>query len=181
MENIEFYSYDDEIWCRYGDGRTELINEHNHELVEWFFNKIKEEHEEAFSILEEIYGKSKKNVLYYKFVVVKRFIKCNFSKMDTTFIDLHNEKFNFERVDCPLRGECSYEDKICMPKFDMALSSREKQIAKLWLDGMSKDDIAEETYLAWDTVNNHIRRIYRKLGVHDKAEFVKIVISKNIL
>lgn len=177
--NIEFYSYDDEVWYRTVGGKTDVLNESCTDIINPMFDAIRENYRDSFKALEEEYGKSRPNVMYYKYVVVKRFIKCNFSRIDTTYIDIDTfgslDKMNFEKVDCPLRGECKYEDVICMPRFTSQLSERELAVAKHWYNGVRKEDIAESMFLSVETINNHIRRIYKKLGVHSEAEFLRCV------
>jgi DNA-binding CsgD family transcriptional regulator len=184
MRELEFYSYDDEVWCRFSDGSTEIVNEHSREIIDTLYDIVKSEYHETYEALSQIYKRSELNVPYYKYVVVKRFIKCNFSKVDTTYIDIDSfggkERMNFEKVDCPMRGECPFEGIICQPRFSTSLTDREMTVARYWYDGKSKDEIAELMFLSPETVNNHIRRIYNKLGVHSEAEFVKYVDSKRI-
>lgn len=43
-----------------------------------------------------------------------------------------------------------------------------------------KSEIAGMLYLSPETVNNHIRNIYYKLGVHDKAEFIRYANDNSI-
>ena len=87
---------------------------------------------------------------------------------------------NFERVDCPMRLECKYDGIICSPLFKTSLSSQEIKVGKLWYRGLTKEEIAGMLYISPETANNHVRNIYHKLGVHDKAEFVKYVNQNNI-
>ena len=95
--------------------------------------------------------------------------------MDSTYYDIEDERMNFERVDCPLRLECKYDGVICSPLFKTRLSAQEMKVGGYWYEGLSKEEIAGIMYLSPETVNNHIRNIYYKLGVHEKAEFVKYV------
>lgn len=184
MIELEFYSYDDEVWCRYLDGHTEMLVEQNYDFINMLFEKIKNDFPESFECLQKEYGDRKFNLPYYKYVVVKRFIKCNFSKMDSTYndIDRYNLKsiINFERVDCPMRGECKYENKLCMPRQSSSLSSREMMVAKLLYQGKNKEEIAKEMFLSFDTINNHVNNIYKKFGVHNEADFVRYIISKKL-
>ncbi len=55
------------------------------------------------------------------------------------------------------------------------LSERELQIACLCAEGWTRKAIAEKTCLSENTVRNHIRSIYQKLGVHTKDEFMELV------
>lgn len=185
MKNVEFYSYDDEVWCRYANGNTELITEHSTEIISMVYDMIKSEYKESFEALSNIYRKSELNITYYKYVVVKRFLKCNFAKVDTTYDDIEDcgklVRLNFEKVDCPLRGECPFEGVICQPRFSSSLTEREKDVARLWYEGKRKEEISMLLFLSPETINNHIRRIYKKLSVHSEAEFVKYVANNRIL
>ena len=184
MNQIEFYSYDDEVWYRTADGETDILDERHYDIIDQMFEIIKENYKDSFEALEEKYGKSKLNATYYRYVMVKRFIKCNFSRIDTTYIDVDSfggqSQMNFERVDCPLRGECQFEGRICQPRFSTRLTEREMTVAKYWYDGKRKEEIAELMYLSAETINSHIRRIYMKLDVHSDAEFVKLADAKRL-
>ena len=149
------------------------------------YDRIKDRYKDAYAAFEEIFGKCKRNLPFYKFKIVKQFIRCNFSRLDTTSIDIDSlggqERFNVEKVDCPMRGECPFEGRICCAKPSTTLSPAERRVAVLWFDGMEKNEIAEELYLSFDTVNNHIRNIYKKINVHDKADFVKFMIASDVV
>ncbi len=53
------------------------------------------------------------------------------------------------------------------------LSSREKEILKLLVEGKTNQAIAERLYLAEVTVRKHITTLYRKLSVRSRAEAVR--------
>jgi DNA-binding NarL/FixJ family response regulator len=58
------------------------------------------------------------------------------------------------------------------PKDDAAsplLSEREKEILTLVADGLTNPQVAERLYLSPRTVSQHLRSIYRKLGVPSRA------------
>ena len=177
---LEFYLYEGELWCKDNNGHNILVDASQEELLSNMFTRIKEDYPEAYKALEEEYKKSAPNKIYYKYMVVKRFIKCNFGQLDSTYNDKDNEKLNFERVDCPLRLECKYDGIICSPIFKTTLSAQEIKVAKLFYDGLSKSEIAGVLYISVETANNHIRNIYHKLGVHEKAEFVNYVNNNNL-
>ena len=182
---MEFYVIDDEVWCKFANGRNIIVDEHCVDIVSHMFEVIKSRYVEAFNALEKIYGKSRLNIPYYKYRIVKRFIRCNFSRLDNTFTDIDflgdNERFNVEKVECPIRGECPYEGVVCCAKQSNCLSRAEHRVAVLWFDGMDKERIAEELYLSPDTVNNHINNIYKKINVHDRGEFVKFMIANDVI
>jgi DNA-binding NarL/FixJ family response regulator len=52
------------------------------------------------------------------------------------------------------------------------LSQREQQVLRGLSQGMSNGQIGRELYLSEDTVKTHVRRLYRKLGVRDRAHAV---------
>lgn len=70
------------------------------------------------------------------------------------------------------------ESKI---KQEFNLSSRESEILKLLVDGMSYKMIAEECSISYHTVNSHIRKIYDKMHVNNGTEAVSKAIKENLL
>jgi len=61
------------------------------------------------------------------------------------------------------------------------LSSREKEILKCLVEGMSYKMIAETCFISADTVNGHIKNIYKKLQVHSKSEAVVKAIKSRLI
>lgn len=61
------------------------------------------------------------------------------------------------------------------------LSAREKEILKCLVDGMSYKLIADACFISADTVNGHIKNIYKKLQVHSKSEAVIKAIRGRII
>lgn len=61
------------------------------------------------------------------------------------------------------------------------LSSREKEILKCLVEGMSYKMIADTCFISADTVNGHIKNIYKKLQVHSKGEAVAKAIKGRIV
>lgn len=53
------------------------------------------------------------------------------------------------------------------------LSKREDQIATLFAEGVNYKALAKVVGISPNTVRCHLREIYRKLGISDKAELVK--------
>lgn len=181
MEQLEFYIYESELWCRHSDGRNEVVTEKSTELIQKLLEIIREHYPDAYKALEKEYKNSAGNVMYYQFLIVRRFCKCNFGKLDTTKIDVESSgKFNFEKIDCPLRGECKCEGVVCFPVFNTRISDAELRVMKLVYDGESKEAIAERLYLSPHTVKNHIKSVYCKLGIHEKSEFIQYANRNNL-
>jgi len=51
-------------------------------------------------------------------------------------------------------------------------TSREKEIAVLWLRNKSYSEIASELYLSCETVRCHIKKIHQKTGAKNKVDFI---------
>ena len=60
-------------------------------------------------------------------------------------------------------------EKAGLQSGDIVLSPRESQIAALICEGKQNKQVAYQLALSEFTVENHLRRIYRKLGVHNRA------------
>lgn len=181
MNDLEFYTFEGELWCIYPDGNNRIVTESDTELVRNILERIRESYPEAYKALEGIYKKSALNVPYYQYLMVRRFCKCNFGNLDNKDKDVDRSgTFHFERVNCPLRKECPYEGIICGARFSSALSKAEYRVMKLVYDGVSREDIASQLYLSPDTVKNHIKSAYRKTGVHAESEFVQYANKNNL-
>lgn len=61
---------------------------------------------------------------------------------------------------------------IALDKEGAALSPRERQVLERIAKGQANPQIAAELGLAEQTVRNYITRLYKKLGVHSRAEAV---------
>jgi DNA-binding NarL/FixJ family response regulator len=55
------------------------------------------------------------------------------------------------------------------------LTNREREIALLAADGLASRVVAERLYVSVRTVENHLGRIYTKLGVASRAELAEVV------
>jgi DNA-binding NarL/FixJ family response regulator len=60
------------------------------------------------------------------------------------------------------------------------LSSRERQILKLCIEGQTNQEIADSLFISIRTVESHKNHIMQKLGVKNTVELVKYAIRKNI-
>lgn len=178
---LEFYTYEDELWCKLEDGRNEIVTENSTELIHEVLEHIREYYPIAYKALEKEYQKSAVFPRHYQWLIVRRFCKCNFGKLDTTKTDIVNDRvFNFEKVDCPLRGECKFEGVICNPRFETKLSESELRVMRLIYEGASKEEVAEKLYLSPHTVKNHVKSVYCKLRIHEKSEFIQYANKNNL-
>lgn len=173
MNGIEFYTIDSEVWYLTQDGRNEILDESKDDVIGMLIERMMECYPEAYRALSKFYEKSALNVHYYRFLIARRFCKCNFGRLDTSEADCKISSFRFEKVCCPLRGECQFESIVCMPKFNTQLSKKELDVMRLVYEGFNNEDIAERLYLSPFTVKNHIKSVYSKLGIHEKSEFIQ--------
>lgn len=69
-----------------------------------------------------------------------------------------------------------------IPVWFLELSKREKQVLKLISNGLNNKLIAEQLYIAEQTVKNHVSIIYSKLDTHDRKTTIELVKSlRNLL
>jgi DNA-binding NarL/FixJ family response regulator len=61
------------------------------------------------------------------------------------------------------------------------LTQRELQVLKGMSEGKSNGQIGRELYLSEDTVKTHARRLFRKLGVNDRAQAVALGFRRGLV
>jgi DNA-binding NarL/FixJ family response regulator len=61
------------------------------------------------------------------------------------------------------------------------LTAREKEILTLLIDGQTNEKIAENLFISPRTVRSHIKNIYSKLQVHNRAEVVAKALKEHLL
>ena len=80
-------------------------------------------------------------------------------------------------LDAALRSvECMAEPEntnnvVKLPKLDI-ISGRESQVLGLVVKGMTNVEIADTLFISLNTVKNHLKNIFRKMGVSSRAEAV---------
>lgn len=180
MKQIEFYTTPDGDVTIKPIGETERqLTENDVEFIQTFIDVIKEFYTCAYNALIETY-KSNENKRYRDFLSVRRFIKCNLGSYDNR-IDLDEKwNFNFEFVSCPMRGECKFDKIICSPVFNSKLSDRQLEVMKLLYDGMSDGQVADKLFISLNTVNNHRKNAFKKLGIHSFNDFMRIASKNNM-
>ena len=67
------------------------------------------------------------------------------------------------------------------PAKDYSLTTQEKKVLQLLVEGKSYKMIANELFVATDTVKSHVRNIYAKLHVHSGTEAVSLAIRDKIV
>lgn len=67
------------------------------------------------------------------------------------------------------------------PKLGDDLSPRELEVLALLVEGLSNDKIAERLMISPATVKSHVRHIYAKLMVANRAEAAALAITNNLI
>jgi DNA-binding NarL/FixJ family response regulator len=68
-------------------------------------------------------------------------------------------------------------EKTEMRSFE-TLSAREKEVLTLVCEGLSNKQIAQRLYISIRTVENHLARLYSKLGVNSRTEAAVLALQK---
>ena len=180
LSNCEFFCFEDEVWVRLADGQTSKVTEKDVDLVREVDELISTFYPEAYKMLKEMYKSSASNILYQRFRIVSRFIRCNLSNLDHVPDVSHDRMMVLESVQCPMRGECRYDGIICRPSFDHNLSPSELRVMELLYRGSSESDISGSIGLSILTVRTHIRNALRRLDMHSRAEFMRYAAQNKI-
>jgi DNA-binding NarL/FixJ family response regulator len=69
--------------------------------------------------------------------------------------------------------------RVVTPQLE--LSEREKEVIRLMADGHSNRSIAQSLFLSEATVKTHLVRVYRKLGVDNRAAAVSEAVRRGLL
>lgn len=141
-------------------------------ITDEMFGIIEENYPQAFKALSAEYKRSRANVPYFKYLIVHRFIRCNFSKLDCHLDIDEFGRFTFEDVGCPLAGECRLYKVVCNPERDTNLTARQKEVMKLYCQGMTAEEIGDQLYISTETVKTTKRNAFEKAGVHDIRAFM---------
>jgi DNA-binding CsgD family transcriptional regulator len=177
MKNVEFYTYNNEVWYRDGE-ISEKLTERS-EVIPYMVDNLTQFFPEAYKALEKEY-KGILDLRLKKFRIVQRFCKCNFGQIDNVMDIDGFGRFNFERVDCPLRGECRLENIVCSPKFNTCISDSENRVLELLYKGVGKEEIADKLCLSPFTVKNHTANAFARLNIHSVAEFMVYARENNL-
>lgn len=177
MKKVEIYQYESELWIN-TDGKQERLEEGS-AYVDKIYSELSVNYPKALDCLMGMYKEAANNQSYYRFLIVRRFCKCNFAMLDNK-LDIDNGVFNFEHISCPLRGECKGENVVCHPEFNTAISVSERRVLEMLYNGYKCEEIADKLYISVFTVRNHIKNAYRRLGVHSEAEFMRYAQTHNI-
>lgn len=178
MRNIEFFTDGNgrDLIVNI-DGNYQVLTEDDHEVIELMYDIIQSDYTEAFNALKKIYNSRKD----FKYLIVRRFLKCNFAVHDEKPDVRPDRSFQLEFVSCPMRGECTVEGIVCQAKLNNELSDREIEIVRLIADGLSNEEISNEIHRSPFTIKNHRSNIRRKTGCNNTAALLNWAADKKII
>ena len=61
------------------------------------------------------------------------------------------------------------------------MTERELQILRGMTHGLSNNEIGRKLFLSEDTVKTHARRLFQKLGAHDRAHAVALGLRNDLV
>lgn len=180
MKDIEFYRTPNGGIMIHDKNGTRELKESDRQFISSMIHRIGEFYPKALQSLSRHFDRKRFNVPHFEYCIVSRFIRCNWGRFDS-IIDIDEfGNFNFEEVECPLRGECPCEGIICKPKFNSNLSEREKEIMRYYYDGLHAEQIANKICISIETVRTHKRNAFSRTGTHSLSEFILYAKNNNI-
>lgn len=173
METLEFYTTPDGfLYYKKPGQESRRLTKFNVDIIDPLYEVIRQRFPECFATLANMYKRD-----HYK--MVNRFVRCNFGEHDYLTQDIDNDILHYEEVRCPLRGLCEHEGVICKPKSMIKLSKCEREVADLYLEGLTFTKIAEQLGKNAQTVKVQLRRIKEKCGVKHCRDIIRVLRIKN--
>ncbi len=74
----------------------------------------------------------------------------------------------------------AHTEDVYWPGHELGLSRRESEVLSLLVNGLSNRAIADQLVVGEETVKTHLRSIYRKLDVKDRAQAVASVLRAGV-
>lgn len=180
IAEVEFYTTPEgDVMVKPVGQPVRQLKESDRDLVTELLSMIRDLYPDAFTRLSEEYSRNERNRVHYEYMMVSRFIRCNFGEYDQNRLDIDaNGVFRFEEVHCPLRGECRHECIICKPRLQTGLTPRETEILALIGQGMQMQEVADELCISIATVNRHRENLKAKLGLKSVSQIVRYYYEK---
>ncbi|WP_322970298.1 helix-turn-helix transcriptional regulator [Faecalibacter sp. LW9] len=132
--------------------------------------------EEALEILSKMFPNEPLKQL-------EKFTKCRFGGLDFSADINHAGKIQKgEYWDCPLRGNCKAEGKLCkhIKYNNNIIDSAEIALIKLLVTDMTNEAIASELSIPLGTVHYKKRVLYEKIEIKTKQELTLFAVRFNL-
>ena len=72
MKDLEFYIFEDELWCLFPDGSNQPVTDKDIGLIKSILDRIRECYPDAYKALMECYQKSAQNIPYFQYWISVR-------------------------------------------------------------------------------------------------------------
>lgn len=176
-KSIEFFVLGNKT-CICRDGESRPLTPADRDAVTFMLENISKTFPEALRALQQFASASQRNLHYYEFIMVDRFIRCNFGEADFLHPDIDDlGMFHFEEVRCPLRGYCKDEGKICKPTAHFGISEEEKRVASLYAEGMLPGEIAERLGKSESTCKKQLNSAVHRLKLPNPRALIRLLRS----
>ncbi|MDK7375487.1 LuxR C-terminal-related transcriptional regulator [Weeksella virosa] len=120
---------------------------------------------------------------YNQIKQIEEFIKCRFGGLDfQADITESGRLQKGEYWDCPLRGRCSGEGKVCqhIRYNNQIINSTEITLIKLLITDLTNNEISSTMNIPLGTIHLMKKNLYEKLEITTKQELALIAVEKNI-
>lgn len=172
-KGVEFFKEGSALYCSYNSTVYKWPD-----FPSYVKDKIEEEilrSPEAIKALSELSGLTPDMYMY-------KFIWCRFGGLDDEAdIDVTGEVFSSDYVECPIRGQCPAEGRLCL-----SLQVKNGYLTKRELDvlkraGKPDKIIADELHISVETVNSHWLNIRQKTELENKSQLAIFASQKGII
>ncbi len=172
-ENVEVFVHGDQLKATYSGRVMDFLSLPVHIINRFYDLLIEDEQAREEFLCHKIMDMG---------LMLKEYVRCNFGGWDNE-PDLENGSFNREYWNCPYRGECPYNEKIC-PKLEVkngSLSRKEIDVIRLIARGLTYDQMGDRLNISPYTAQTHSRNIHKKLGVQCNAEVTAFAFRNNLV
>lgn len=114
---------------------------------------------------------------------IEEFVKCRFGGLDfQADITESGQLQKGEYWDCPLRGKCKGEGKLCqhIRYNNQIIDSKEITLIKLLITDLTNNEISRIMNIPLGTIHLMKKNLYEKLEITTKQELALIAVKKNI-
>jgi len=172
---VEIFYYGAEVYAIY-QGKRLAFNEWPGKLYDYLAADM-QKHPLAVEAMDELGVTDFRDRLWI-------YARCRFGSFDgKPDISADGRVLHTEYYDCGLRGECSFEGRICshMKVEQGYLTPREIDIMRLAAEDFMNKEIAYKLNISVKTVPVHKRNMLRKIGGRRNGDIIRFAVEHNII
>ena len=112
------------------------------------------------------------------FIIIQTLLVTYLYTRSTKNTSILTEKLNRTSKELELlKTESGKAEKIDIEPFfeHYKITTREKEVILLLMDGASNNEIAENLFISFHTVRRHLNNIYRKCNISERNDFLKMI------